>query len=70
MLADRARSRPSVDLPIAGRAAMMISCPGCSPLVSASRSANPVGTPTICPPWEAIASISFRVPSKMSRSGE
>ena len=55
--------------PIAGRAATMIIWPGCSPLVSSSRSVNPVGTPTIASPRESIASISSSAPSMMSFSG-
>ena len=38
---------PSVDLPMAGRAAMTIIWPGCRPLVRRSRSGKPVGTPVI-----------------------
>ena len=45
MLAARAKSSPTVDFPMAGRAATTIIWPACRPLVSASRSANPVGTP-------------------------
>jgi hypothetical protein len=67
--ADRAMSRPRVDLPTAGRAASTIIWPGCSPLVSSSKSANPVGTPTISPPREPMASISSRVPSMIAESG-
>ena len=67
--ADRARSKPSVLFPIAGRAATMIIWPGCRPLVSSSRSVKPVGTPTIASPRESIASISSRVDSMMSFSG-
>jgi hypothetical protein len=55
---ERAKSSPRVDLPRPGRAATTIICPGCRPLVAASRSANPVGTPSATPPREAIASIS------------
>ena len=47
--AERTMSRPIVDFPIAGRAAMTIIWPGCRPLVRASRSVNPVGTPVISP---------------------
>ena len=43
--AARQKSRPSVDFPIAGRAATMIIWPACRPLVRSSRSAKPVGTP-------------------------
>ena len=43
--AARHRSRASVDLPMAGRAATMIIWPACRPLVRSSRSAKPVGTP-------------------------
>ncbi|SKV42736.1 Uncharacterised protein [Mycobacteroides abscessus subsp. abscessus] len=55
---ERMKSRPRVDLPTPGRAATMIICPGCSPLVISSRSVNPVGTPLEMPPADAIASIS------------
>ncbi len=61
MDADRAMSRPSVDLPMAGRAARTIIWPGCRPLVSRSRSANPVGTPIIPSPRLPAASISSTV---------
>ena len=43
--AARQKSRARVDFPMAGRAATMIICPECRPLVSSSRSAKPVGTP-------------------------
>ena len=66
--AARAKSRASVDLPIAGRAAMTIIWPGCSPLVSESRSAKPVGTPVIPPPRLPMASISSSAPGMMSAS--
>ena len=56
-------------LPMAGRAATMMSWPGWSPLVRASRSAKPVGTPTISPPRLEIASISFNASPMMSLSG-
>ena len=56
-------------LPTAGRAASTIIWPGCSPLVSSSKSANPVGTPTISPPREPIASISSSAPSMIADSG-
>ena len=55
--------------PIAGLPARTISWPPCRPLVRESRSANPVGTPTIAPPREEIASISSRVPCMISDSG-
>ena len=55
-------------LPTAGRAAMTIICPACRPLVSASRSANPVGTPVIPPPCAPIASISSSAPGMISDS--
>ena len=45
-------------LPTPGRAATMIIWPPCRPLVSASRSAKPVGMPCDMPPRDAIASIS------------
>ena len=64
----RAMSNASVDFPIPGRAATMIICPGCSPLVRLSRSANPVGTPAACPPAIAIASISSIVGCSNSSS--
>ncbi len=48
-------------LPTPGRAATMIIWPGCRPLVSSSRSANPVGMPRELPPREAMASISSMV---------
>lgn len=65
----RAKSSARVDFPIAGRAAMTIIWPGWSPLVSASKSAKPVGTPDIWPLREPIDSISSRAPSMMSASG-
>ncbi len=65
----RAKSSASVDLPMAGRAAMTIIWPGCRPLVRESRSVKPVGTPDICPLREPMASISSRAPSMMSPSG-
>ena len=58
MLAERAKSIPSVDFPMPGRAATMIIWPACRPLVTSSRSVNPVGTPKDTPPREAMASIS------------
>ncbi len=69
MEADRARSSPRVDLPSAGRAAMMTSWPGCRPLVRASRSVKPVGTPTIWPPRLPMASISARASFMMAERG-
>ena len=56
-------------LPIAGRAAMTIIWPGCRPLVSASRSAKPVGTPVSAPPRLPMASISSSAPGMISDSG-
>ena len=56
------KSRARVLLPIAGRAAMMIIWPACRPLVIWSSSEKPVGTPTLAPPREEIASISSIVP--------
>jgi hypothetical protein len=67
--AARHRSRPSVLFPIAGRAATMTICPPCRPLVSSSRSAKPVGTPTMPPSRLEMASISSSVASMMSESG-
>ena len=69
MAAERAMSSASVDLPSAGRAAMMISCPGCRPFVSESSSANPVGTPTIWPPRPLASSISSEATLIASMSG-
>ena len=57
-------------LPMAGLAAMTTIWPACRPLVSESRSLNPVGTPVIAPPREPIASISSSAPGMMSASGE
>ena len=65
----RERVSSASALPTAGRAARTIIWPGCSPLVSSSKSANPVGTPTISPPREPIASISSRAPSMIADSG-
>ena len=67
---ERAKSRPSVDLPRPGRAATTIIWPGCRPLVAASRSAKPVGTPSATPPREAMASISSIVGCRSSSSGD
>ena len=67
--ADRARSRANVDFPMPGRAATMIIWPGCSPLVSSSNSAKPVGTPAKLPSREEMASISSRVGCISSDSG-
>ncbi|CAM5487085.1 hypothetical protein STENM327S_02858 [Streptomyces tendae] len=67
--AARAKSSARVDLPIAGRAAMTIICPGCRPLVSESKSVKPVGTPVISPLRDPMASISSSAPSMMSPSG-
>ena len=63
----RGVSRASA-LPMAGRAAMTIIWPGCRPLVSASRSANPVGTPVSVPPRLPMASISSSAPGMISDS--
>ena len=67
--ADRQKSRASVDLPTAGRAATMIICPPENPLTSSSRSAKPVGTPPVVPSLLEIASISSRVASMIDDSG-
>jgi hypothetical protein len=67
--AERQKSSPRVDLPIAGRAATITIWPGCRPLVSSSRSAKPVGTPIISPSRLLIASISSRADSMISLSG-
>ena len=67
--AARQKSRPSVDFPIAGRAAMITIWPGCRPLVSSSRSAKPVGTPIMSPSRLLIASISSSADSMISLSG-
>jgi hypothetical protein len=67
--AERAMSRPAVDLPIAGRAARTIIWPGWRPLVRRSRSEKPVGMPIIPSPRWLEASISSIVPSMMSPSG-
>ena len=67
--AARARSKASVDFPMAGLAAITTIWPACRPLVSESRSLNPVGTPVITPPREPIASISSSAPGMMSASG-
>ena len=56
-------------LPTAGRAATTIIWPGCRPLVRESRSAKPVGTPLMPPPWAPIASISSRAAGMISDSG-
>ena len=56
-------------LPIAGRAAMITIWPGCRPLVSSSRSVNPVGTPTISPSRLEMASISSSADSMIALSG-
>ncbi len=69
MLAARAKSSANVDLPSAGRAATMMSWPGCRPLVSASRSAKPVGTPVIWPSLPLAASISSMATVTASVSG-
>ena len=67
--AARQKSRASVDLPTAGRAATMIIWPPEKPLVSSSRSAKPVGTPLLVPSLFEIASISSRVASMIADSG-
>ena len=67
--AARAKSSASVDLPIAGRAAMMIIWPGCRPLVSWSRPAKPVGMPVICPSRPRAASISSMAALTATSSG-
>ncbi len=67
--AARAKSSASVDLPIAGRAATMIICPGWKPLVSSSRSAKPVGTPVNLPSVCLAASISSIAAVTASVSG-
>ena len=64
--AARAKSSPTVDLPIAGRAATMIICPGWKPLVSSSRSANPVGMPPMASPRLSMDSNSSQVLSSSS----
>ncbi len=48
-------------LPKPGLPAMTMSWPGCRPLVSASRSVKPVGTPVIEPPRLPMASSSSSV---------
>ena len=58
MAAERAKSSASVDLPTAGRAAMMIIWPPCNPLVRLSNDVKPVGTPLSPPPRAPMASIS------------
>ena len=47
----RAISRPSVDLPTAGRAAKIIMLPGWNPCVSKSKSRNPDLTPSMPVPF-------------------
>ena len=54
---------------MAGRAPMMISSPGCSPVRVLSRSINPVGTPEISPFSLASSSISAKVLPSTSRAG-
>ena len=53
-------------LPMAGRAAMTTIWLGCRPLVRASRSAKPVGTPVSTPLRLPMASISSRAPGMIS----
>ncbi len=53
---------------MAGRAATTIIWPGWRPLVRASRSAKPVGQPTIWPPRLPMASISSKAPGMISDS--
>ena len=55
----RAISKPSVDLPTPGRAASTTMFPAWKPFVNASKSLNPVITPSLVTPAE-IASISSR----------
>ena len=58
----RAKSMPSVDLPMAGRPATMTSCPGCKPCVTWSMLRKPVATPRLTWPfwmlliWASVAS--------------
>ena len=66
MAAARAKSRARVDLPMAGRAAMTTIWLGCRPLVRASRSAKPVGTPVSTPLRLPMASISSRAAGMIS----
>ena len=68
MEAERATSSASVDLPMAGRAAITIICPPWKPCVSSSSSWNPVGTPCM-PERLPAASISSTVASMTSFSG-
>ena len=67
--AARAKSRARVDFPMAGRAATMIIWPGMNPLVSSSRSVNPVGMPAMASPRASMASSSSKVLSNNSESG-
>ena len=66
---ERMKSSASVDLPTPGRAATMIICPACRPLVSLSKSMNPVGTPASRAPPEAIMVSSSMVGLSRSDSG-
>ena len=61
MDAERQKSRASVDLPMAGRAATMIICPPCRPWVSSSRSVKPVGTPLSLPWFFSMSSRALRM---------
>ena len=61
MDAERQKSRASVDLPIAGRAATMIIWPPCRPWVSSSRSVKPVGTPLSLPWFFSMSSRAMRI---------
>ena len=65
----RATSIASVDLPMAGRAAMMIICPPAKPLVIASSSLKPVGTPSMPPVALFALLISSRAASTARCSG-
>ena len=60
MDAERQKSRASVDLPMAGRAATMIIWPPCRPWVSSSRSVKPVGTPLSLPLFFSMSSSVLR----------
>ena len=53
---------------MAGPAAMTIIWPGCRPLVSASRSEKPVGTPVSDAAVVPMASISSSAPGMISDS--
>ena len=60
-------SKPSVDLPTPGRAARTTMFPAWKPFVRASRSLNPVMTPSLVTPDE-IASISSSAAGRSSLS--